>query len=61
MQHFIGYPTNSSFLCGASAIGQRNTRTDSDPALTTCRTCQADPHFKQVAAEAAADENTPNN
>ena len=59
MQHFIGYPTNSSYVCGADAIGRRNTRTDTDPALTTCRACKADPSFKKVEAEAAAAETTP--
>lgn len=43
MQHFIGYPTNSSYLCGKDAIGRRNTRTDTNPALTTCRACKTSP------------------
>lgn len=45
MQHFIGYPTNSSYLCGEDSIGRRNTRTDTDPTLTTCRACKVSPHF----------------
>ncbi|MEV8184002.1 hypothetical protein [Specibacter sp. NPDC078692] len=45
MQHFIGYPTNSSYLCGEDSIVRRNTRTDTDPTLTTCRACKVSPHF----------------
>lgn len=59
MQHYIGYPTNSSYVCGADAIGRRNTRTDTDTTLTTCRACKADPFFKKVEAEAATTNNTP--
>lgn len=59
MQHFIGYPTNSSYLCGADAIGRRNTRTDTDTTLTTCRACKASMYFPKDAAPAAAAETTP--
>ena len=51
MQHFIGYPTNSSYLCGADAVGRRNTRTDTDPSLTTCRACKASTHFPTADTE----------
>lgn len=39
MQHFIGDPRSESFVCGADAVGRRNTRLDMDTSETTCRDC----------------------
>lgn len=54
MQHYIGYPTNSSYLCGTYAVGQRNTRTDMNATLTTCRACKASSYFPKEDAPAEA-------
>lgn len=40
-QHYLTYPTNSAAVCGADMVGRRNSRTDSDPAATTCPECNA--------------------
>lgn len=44
MQHYIGPKgfavTNSTFVCGADAVGRRNTRLDTDPTVTTCAACK---------------------
>lgn len=37
--HFLTYPTSSTYLCGADAVGRRNTRVDPDPANTSCAAC----------------------
>ena len=44
MQHFISYPTNSSYLCGADTIGRRDSRTDTDPGLPHLQSLPSFPH-----------------
>lgn len=39
MQHFSTYP-GSTFVCGADAYGQHNSRKDENPAETTCPRCK---------------------
>lgn len=39
MEHFLPYPTSSTFICGADAVGRRNTRTQTKVENTTCRRC----------------------
>lgn len=51
MQHFIFHPTNSTFACGADAVGRRNTRLDTDPWQTSCGRC--------IEAMAAANRELP--
>jgi hypothetical protein len=41
MQHYLAHPLSESYVCGADAVGRRNTRTDTDVSLTTCRQCLA--------------------
>lgn len=41
IQHFIHDGRSETYACGANATGRRNTRLDTDPALTTCRHCLA--------------------
>lgn len=39
MQHFLSYPTNSTYACGADAVGRRRSRIDTNPFLTECVKC----------------------
>lgn len=41
MAHLLHYPTAHRFACGAAAAGRRDTRTQTDPANTTCPHCLA--------------------
>lgn len=50
MQHFMTYPTNSSAVCGADMVGQRNSRWDITAAVTTCRDCKSTTAWKEAVA-----------
>lgn len=39
-QHFLTWGTSETYLCGANAVGRRNTRVDTDRTKTTCRQCR---------------------
>jgi hypothetical protein len=41
LQHYLTWATNSTAVCGINMVGARNSRRDTDPALTTCATCKA--------------------
>jgi hypothetical protein len=40
MQHFTTWSASSTFVCGADAVGRRNSRLDVDPSLTDCAACK---------------------
>lgn len=40
MQHFTTWAASESFICGADAVGRRNSAADTNPLLTTCRECK---------------------
>lgn len=44
-QHFSPWGTSESFICGANAVGRRNSGRDLDRSLTTCPAC-----LEQLAA-----------
>lgn len=58
MTHLLHYRTAYRFACGASALGRRDTRTQTDPANTTCPRClawiQANPEWDPAPAEVCA-------
>lgn len=41
--HYLTGGRSSTYLCGANALGRRNTRTDCDENQTTCPRCLATP------------------
>jgi hypothetical protein len=45
MQHFQPHPA-STFVCGADAVGRRNSRLDPDPTATTCDKCRNTPQWR---------------
>jgi RNase P subunit RPR2 len=47
MQHFQFFPSDT-FVCGADAVGRRNSRLDPDPRMTTCPECKATPGWKRA-------------
>jgi hypothetical protein len=40
MQHFTTWSASSTFVCGADAVGRRNSRNDVNPTLTECYACK---------------------
>lgn len=56
MTHLLHYPTAYRFACSASALGRRDTRTQCDPANTTCPRClawiEANPEWDPVTESA---------
>lgn len=54
MQHYIGPKglTKSYFVCGADAVGRRNTRLDTDPMVTTCAACKRTTWWQEAYKEA---------
>ena len=42
--HYLTDGRSSTYLCGANALGRRNTRTDCDENQTTCPRCLNNPH-----------------
>lgn len=55
MRHFITYPTNSTYACGANAVGRRNSRLDPDPNETSCRDCMETEAWKDAFAGVSVD------
>lgn len=51
MEHFLPFPTASTFHCGADAVGRRNTRTQTNPDNTTCSRCLEQLHLDEVGME----------
>jgi hypothetical protein len=39
--HFLTWRTAGTYLCGADAVGRRNTARDTDPEQTTCGGCRS--------------------
>lgn len=39
--HYLAWPTSSTYLCDADAVGRRNTLRDTGPQNTTCPECLA--------------------
>lgn len=37
--HYLAWPTSSTYLCDADAVGRRNTARDTAPQNTTCPKC----------------------
>lgn len=52
--HFLHWPTSSTYLCGADAVGRRSTRRDGDPENTTCARCLGHEHHPKQKAPAVA-------
>jgi hypothetical protein len=50
-QHLINWPTDSSFVCRADAVGRHDSRSDIDPTLTDCRRCKASPVWQAALDE----------
>lgn len=55
--HFLSWTTSSTYLCGADAVGRRNTARDTDHWNTTCIPCMDHPShpFSQEQAIEAND------
>lgn len=51
MIHFLTYPTASTFICGADAVGRRNTRVQTNSENTTCARCLEQLHLDDVEVE----------
>jgi hypothetical protein len=53
--HFLTWPTAETYLCGADAVGRRNTARDTDHGNTSCVKCLNDkshPFAQEAAIEA---------
>lgn len=53
--HYLIWPTSSTYLCGAEAVGRRSTERDTDHWNTTCTDClnhKAHPFAREAAIEA---------
>lgn len=50
-QHFSPWGTSESFICGANAVGRRNSGLDLDRSKTTCRECLEQLDRIEAAAE----------
>lgn len=56
--HFLTWLTSSTFLCGADAVGRRNTTRDTDHWNTSCVPCMDHPSHP-FAQERAIEANDP--
>jgi hypothetical protein len=53
--HFLTWPTAETYLCGADAVGRRNTARDTDHWNTSCVKClnhTSHPFTQEAAIEA---------
>lgn len=53
--HYLTWPTSSTYLCGADAVGRRSTERDTDHWNTTCTDClnhKAHPFAREAVIEA---------
>ncbi|MGY4541160.1 hypothetical protein ACVWY0_001069 [Arthrobacter sp. UYNi723] len=56
--HHLTWPTSSTYLCGADAVGRRSTERDTDHWNTTCSNC-LNHRMHPFAQEAAIEANDP--
>lgn len=49
-QHYMTRATNTTAVCGTDMVGQRNSRWDSNPAVTSCKACKDTTEWKEAVA-----------
>lgn len=55
-QHYLTHPTNTTSVCGRDMVGRRNSRADSNPAVTTCPACLRTVEYVQARSSSLGAE-----